>query len=483
VAFVDLFGATSGGVEGHFDVTHRRFERVEDLLLPRGAAWEPEDPLRRRLVAAQCTELSRVDLRAAELERELDPHTTFALIDDWEIELGLPECAKPVTLEARRAAVLAKLLAEPGHSQGKPWWIDALTALSYPPEFFLQGQDSMDVLDDVLDDLKDEEWMFVWQIFVWPGIDDAMVVCFVNKNALLGSLALVHFMWQPVVVIADVQHLYGVACTSEGYVAAVGQAGFVAFAGATWDDPDGVGWDGTSQAEDLYAVAAVDDRLVACGVNPTNFLRSVDHGATWISVEHATEEMHAITQGIGDGVALAGGENGVVWRSFDYGATWALATALPVVTDIRGMTSFGDGQTTFGVVAVCTNGHVYRTPNNGTLWTDVATTGAVLYGVGAWGKVVVAVGNGGVIFRSDDGALSFVPVVSPTTANLRAVVGTPAGRWTAVGLGGVIIQSLDNGVTWKVQQSPTEFDLYAVTRHVPSDRAIIVGQNLTIIVE
>lgn len=477
--FVDLFGATSCGVEGHLDVTHRRFELVEDLLLPRGAAWDPEDPLRRALVAGQTTELSRVDLRAQLLERELDPHTTFSLIDDWEIELGLPECAKPVTLEARRAAVLAKLLAEGGHNQSKTWWEDALEALGYPPEFFLQGQDVMDVLDDVLDDLKDEQWMFVWQIFVWPGIDDALVVCFVNHNALLATLALVHFMWQPVVVIADAQDMYGVACTSEGYVAAVGAGGFVAYA----DNPEGLGWDASSQADDLYAVAAVDDVLVACGINPTNFLRSVDHGASWISVLHPTEEMYAITPGIGEGVALAGGENGIVWRSFDYGATWALATALPVATNIQGMTRFGDAMLSFGVVAACVNGHIYRTPNSGTLWTDVANTGTVLRGIGAWRKVVVAVGDGGVIVRSNDGALSFAPVVSPTTADLRAVVGTPAGRWTAVGLGGVILQSLDDGVTWKVQKSPTEFDLYAVTRHIPTDRAIIVGQNLTIIVE
>jgi uncharacterized protein YmfQ (DUF2313 family)/photosystem II stability/assembly factor-like uncharacterized protein len=480
MAFVDLFGEASGGAEGHLDITHRRFEPVEDELLPRGPAWDPEDPVRRRLVASQMTELSRVDVRADELARELDPHTTFSLIEDWLTELGLPECAPLETLEAKRAAVLAKLLAEGGHNQSWVWWQEALEALGYPPEFFLSGQDALDCNDDCLDDCKDEEWPFIWQILVYHGTDDELLQCFVNHNALLGTLALVHFLWEPVVVIADPADLYGVACTTKGFVAAVGAGGFVAYA-ADYDDPSG--WNGNTQAGDLYAVAAVDDVLVACGQNPVNFLRSIDHGATWISVEHPTEEMYAITQGIGAGVALAGGELGIVWRSFDYGASWALATALPVATNIFGMTRFGDALTVFGVVAACQNGHLYRTPNSGTLWTDVGNAGTALYGVGAWLKVVVAVGAGGVIVRSDNGATSFAPVTSPTTANLRAVVGTPVGRWTAVGDDGVIIQSLDNGVTWKVQTSPTTDDLFAVTRHIPSDRAIIVGQNIRIIVE
>lgn len=222
MAFVDLFGATSGAVQGDLDVTHRRFEPVELDLLPRGLAWDREDPQLLAIVAAQMTELSRVDLRAEALEDELDPHKTFALIEDWLTELGLPECAPLETLEAKRAAVLAKLLAEGGHNQSGAWWTEALEALGYPPEFFLQGKDVMDVLDDVLDELTDEQWPFVWEILVWPGIDDALVVCFVNHNKLLGTLAIVHFMWTPVVVIADAQNLYGVACTTQGYVAALG---------------------------------------------------------------------------------------------------------------------------------------------------------------------------------------------------------------------------------------------------------------------
>ena len=484
MAFVDLHGATSAGVDGRLDVTHRRFEPVAHELLPRGLAWDPEDPVRRTLVAADMTELSRVDVRIEDLNRELDPHKAYALIEDWLIELGLPECAPLETLEAKRAAVLAKLLAEGGHNQSWVWWTQALEALGYPPEFFLQGQDALDCLDDCLDDCKDEEWPFIWQILVLHGLDDALLQCFVNHNKLLGTLALVHFLWEPVIVIADPHDLYGVACTSKGFVAAVGAAGFNLHAGGGWDVPDGTGWTpGPDQAESLYAIADVGDVLVACGVNPTNFLRSDDHGATWDTVANPTEEMYALTAGIGDGVVLAGGENGVVWRSFDAGLTWEEATTLPAATSIQGMTRCGDGVSAAAVVAVAQNGHVYRTPNSGTVWTDEATAAEPLYGVAAWLLVVVAVGDGGTILRSVDGGQSFAPVASPTSADLRAVVGTPSGRWCAVGLGGVILQSLDDGVTWRVQTSPTTDNLYAATRHIPSDRALIVGANIRIIVE
>lgn len=484
MAFVDAHGATTGGVHGYANVTHRRFEPIEQDLLPRGPAWDPEDPIRRQLIASQCTELSRVDVRAEDLLRELYPPTTHQLIGDWEVELGLPECGAPETLEARRAAVVAKLLAEPGHNQGKLWWQDALEALGYPPQFFLQAQDVLDVNDDCIDDLFDEQWMFVWGVYVWPGVDDALFKCFVAHNALLATYVDAHVMWQPVVVDETVE-LYGVTSTSDGFLVAVGSAAASLHAGAEYDEPDGwaLGTPDPDDQEQLYAVASIDSVLVACGVNPTNFYRSVDHGATWESTGTATAEMYAITGGIGAGVAIAAGEDGNCWRTFDYGATWAAGTTITGAPIVQGLTRCGNGVDVLAVVACAQDGGIYRTPNSGTLWTNPYTAPRPLYGISGWLLVVVAVGDDGFIARSTDGGLTWASVTSPTSASLRAVVGTPVGRWTAVGVGGVIVQSLDDGVTWTLQPSPTTEDLRAVTRHVTSNRAVIVGENTTIILE
>lgn len=476
MAVFPLYGASSGGVQGLLDVTHRRFEPVAHELLPRGLAWDPEDPLRQDLVAAQCTELSRVDVRADALLRELDPATTFGLIDDWETELGLPECSTPETLEARRAAVLAKLLAQAGHDQSKPWWTDFLAKLGYPPEYFLQGQEVMTCIDDCVDELTDEEWMYVWQLVVQHGVDDALLVCFVNKNALLGSLPVVHFMWTEFQLGEN--PLYCVACTNAGFVAAGGFAGIALYAGADHYNP--TAWSGAPpQPATLYAMAAIGEVLVACGADPANFLRSVDGGATWSHVAEATVSMFCITAGTAPGTAIAAGENCITWRTVNSGVSWSLATIVDAdLVDIHGLT-----RCTGAVIAVAADGRIFRTTNNGTSWAAVGDAGAELRGVGAWELVVIAVGAGGVIVRSVDGGLTWAPVASPTSATLRGVVGTPAGRWTACGLGGVILWSLDDGVTWTLQPSPTTEDLFAVTRHVPTDRALIVGDNITIIVE
>ncbi len=486
MAIVDRHGHAEAGAPGQGDVTNADFESPLAMLLPNGPAWPREDATLRTLVRAIATELSRLKIRERKLDRETDPATTFECVTDWEESYGLPDCAQPETLEARRAAIAAKLLAQTGHDQSEAYWTDLFKKLGYAIWWLATGKAAMTCIDDCLDELTDEQWIFVWEVAIDHGLDDALLACIVEHNALIETFPILHYLWTPVVV-PEPASLWGVASTSDGYTVAVGQAAKILRAGADYAKPDGSGWAlGTpdpDDQEDLYAVAAIGTVLVACGGNPTNFYRSIDHGATWLSSNDDTEQMAAICQGFGLGVALAAGESGVVWRSVDYGATWALATAITGAPNVRGLTVCGDGLTVGVVLAVAENGHIYRTPNSGTSWTDVHTAPAVLCGVGAWEMVAVAVGEGGAIARSVDGGATWAAVTSPTTANLRAVVGTPVGRWTACGDGGVILQSVDNGVTWAVQTTPTTENLRAITRHIPSNRAVIVGASTSIIVE
>lgn len=476
MAFVDLFGATSGGVLGALDVTHRRFEPVEHELLPRGLAWDQEDPVRLALVAANCTELSRVDLRADALLRELDPQTTFALIDDWETELGLPDCAKPETLEARRAAVLAKLLAQGGHDQGPGWWSDLLAKLGYPLHFVVNGQQPMNCNDDCMAQLFEAEMMFVWEIAVEPGLDDALLECVVQHNALLATYPVVHFLWTQVVV-AEPINFAGVACSSKGYTAAVGGTK-VLFVGPEIDEASS--WDiAAVQPEDMYAICAVDDVLIAVGVGAANTLRSTDGGATWVSSPIAASELYGVSRGPeGDEVAVAVGEDGSMWRTTNAGIGWtsllpATAAVLFAVTRCQG-----------AMIAVGFGGVVVRGTNNGLTWAVVAAgIATTLLAVSAWLTTVIAVGSGGSIWRSADAGLTWSQRVSPTAANLRAVTSSPSGRWTACGDAGVILQSLDDGIIWTAQKSPVTENLYGATAHVPTGRALLVGSSTSIVLE
>jgi photosystem II stability/assembly factor-like uncharacterized protein len=77
----------------------------------------------------------------------------------------------------------------------------------------------------------------------------------------------------------------------------------------------------------------------------------------------------------------------------------------------------------------------------------------------------VAVGQGGVILRSDD-SNTWASQNSPTTNDLYAITSTGTGIYVAVGANGTIIYSQSNGITWSPASVPTAVagkNLYGVT--------------------
>lgn len=92
------------------------FKRVIAKLLPTGLAWEQvkDHPFIEGLAGEFC----RINDRAADLLREIDPAQTFELIDDWEAMLGIPDECTPAdqTISERRAQIIQKLATEGGLS-------------------------------------------------------------------------------------------------------------------------------------------------------------------------------------------------------------------------------------------------------------------------------------------------------------------------------------------------------------------------------
>ncbi len=82
------------------------------------------------------------------------------------------------------------------------------------------------------------------------------------------------------------------------------------------------------------------------------------------------------------------------------------------------------------------------------------------YGVGAKASSFAAVGAGGAISTSSDGALSWTSRVSGTTSLLLNFA-SGSGLWVAVGDGGTIVTSV-GGATWTVQTTPTNAMLRGV---------------------
>lgn len=89
-------------------------------LMPRGAVW-PDDPqtVQGKLLAALALTWWRVDGEAIQLLADTFPATTFALLEEWEASVGLPDPAigEASTDEQRRAQIVARLVGAGGQSR------------------------------------------------------------------------------------------------------------------------------------------------------------------------------------------------------------------------------------------------------------------------------------------------------------------------------------------------------------------------------
>ena len=84
-----------------------------------------------------------------------------------------------------------------------------------------------------------------------------------------------------------------------------------------------------------------------------------------------------------------------------------------------------------------------------------------LNGVGANGNNFVAVGDNGVILRSNNGE-SWSGVTTTSISTKLNHVHYGGGQWIAVGSAGTIVRSSDNGLSWSVVSSGATFDLNRV---------------------
>lgn len=103
-------------------------------LWPRGRAWNREsDSLFFDTSEGMAVELTRIDDRSKNLEKEADPRTTFELLKDWEKMLGIPdECSGlEGTIAERVAVVVRKLTSRGGNTLSKPFLIALAATLGY----------------------------------------------------------------------------------------------------------------------------------------------------------------------------------------------------------------------------------------------------------------------------------------------------------------------------------------------------------------
>lgn len=105
-------------------------------LLPPGEAWpRAADATLTRLLGALAEELTRIDARALATLDEAVGRAALELLADWERVCGLPDgCSidMAATLQERRAAVVARLMAQGGASRA--YFMALATSMGYTVE-------------------------------------------------------------------------------------------------------------------------------------------------------------------------------------------------------------------------------------------------------------------------------------------------------------------------------------------------------------
>ena len=127
--------------------------------------------------------------------------------------------------------------------------------------------------------------------------------------------------------------------------------------------------------------------------------------------------------------------------------------------------------------AVGDGGVILKTTDGATWSPQNSRVTGTLYGVSAIDPTTCwAVGGGGAILLTDDGGLTWTPQASGVTVNLRAVCAvSPVTAWV-VGEGGVALKTADGGLTWAScgGAATTLYDLAGL-----GASALAVGRNGT----
>jgi photosystem II stability/assembly factor-like uncharacterized protein len=222
--------------------------------------------------------------------------------------------------------------------------------------------------------------------------------------------------------------------------------------GASWV----VSETGTQSA--LYATAFADVSLGIAAGDSGTIVRSQDGGTTWKAISSGTTQtLRAAAFTRDKSLALVVGDNGTILRSIDGGKSFSPATGYdaPVSTSWVAVKLAADGKVGFLAGA---GGELRATRDGGVTWTDLAKAPAGLHGLSLKGDGtrVVAVGEGGLVWKSYDQGQTWEKSESGTTSALNAIGFAEDNNlegW-AVGNDSTVLQTVDGAQTWKPLESP-----------------------------
>jgi photosystem II stability/assembly factor-like uncharacterized protein len=258
-----------------------------------------------------------------------------------------------------------------------------------------------------------------------------------------------------------------------------------------------------SHRDRLYDVTSFGGSLYVVG-HPGRLLRSKDGGKTFEPLRTGLHEEALFSIAFnakGQGAVV--GRSGLVLTSEDSGASWKKSV---VSFDDEKPSLFSVSVLPSGtLVAVGEFGAIARSEDHGKTWSRSSYTieappappGCAVDGssesensdvVGEARLTDVrfvsdtlgfAVGEFGLILRSDDGGKTFTRQASCTDKLLYGIATVTAEHALAVGADGAVVESKDGGKTWGVLPSGTNEHLFGV--YADAKRALIVGAAGTVL--
>jgi photosystem II stability/assembly factor-like uncharacterized protein len=226
--------------------------------------------------------------------------------------------------------------------------------------------------------------------------------------------------------------------------------------GADWAAADAVPAPSSEQAA---GVAFVDPDT---GVVTTSggIYQTVDGGRSWRFVEELPggfDGVHFADASTG----YAAGDGGLVVKTINGGATWVPVALLAGAPRLRSV----DCLDALNCLVTTQNGdRIVRTTNGGASWSSTEVAGgSALAASFASPAHAVAVGGGGAIALSDDGALTWSRIDTRIDDRFSRLCGESGLLAFAVGEHGRLARTTDGGQTWTYLTAPTTVDLLDVS--------------------
>lgn len=249
---------------------------------------------------------------------------------------------------------------------------------------------------------------------------------------------------------------------------------------------------GTISTGEFLTISYLGNGIVIAGDSVGHIFRSSDYGTTWTDEGDLTagDKIESSVY-LGNGIVLFSTNLRHTFRSTDFGVTWTdegvvgtnigysyfgnqivicadylilrrsanLGTTWAALADMPGALSTCYLENGIGIATI-SDGHIWRTTNTGTAWTDIGKiTTLNIWTSGYIGNgISLVVDNSGVVFRSVNYGVTWSNLGIPTGAGINGRSITYLGNGVVIyTTAGGIVRSSDYGLTWSVALSVASF--------------------------